>query len=112
MLGPVRAKGALRIEFVCNFPDDLACLRKLEDLPELQTKARVANSHLLTIQCAGQGCAISTTVFERVQLPSVERGQRAGALRFGDERVMALVGALCVNLPAVTGFTMGASVPW
>jgi hypothetical protein len=35
-----------------------------------------------------------------------------GALRFGDERVMALVGALCVNLHAVAGFTSGSSVPW
>jgi hypothetical protein len=99
---------ALRIEFVCNSPDDLGCLRKLEHLPELQAKARAANSRLLTIQRAGQGCAISTTLFERVQLPSVEKGQRTGALRFGDERVMALVGALCVNLHAVAGFTNGS----
>jgi hypothetical protein len=99
---------ALRIEFVCNSPDDLACKRKLEHLPKLQAKARAANSRLLTIQRAGQGCAISTTLFERVQLPSVEKGQRTGALRFGDERVMALVGALCVNLHAVAGFTNGS----
>ena len=99
---------ALRIEFVCNSPDDLGCRRKLEHLPELQAKARAANSRLLTIQRAGQGCAISTTLFERVQLPSVEKGQRTGALRFGDERVMALVGALCVNLHAVAGFTNGS----
>jgi hypothetical protein len=99
---------ALRIEFVCNAPGDLGCHRKLEHLSELQAKARAANSRLLTIQRAGQGCAISTTLFERVQLPSVEKGQRTGALRFGDERVMALVGALCVNLHAVTGFTNGS----
>lgn len=99
---------ALRIEFVCNSPDDLGCHRKLEHLSELQAKARAANSRLLTIQRAGQGCAISTTLFERVQLPSVEKGQRTGALRFGDERVMALVGALCVNLHAVAGFTNGS----
>ena len=99
---------ALRIEFVCNSPDDLGCKRRLEHLPELQAKARAANDRLLTIQRAGQGCAISTTLFERVQLPSVEKGQRTGALRFGDERVMALVGALCVNLHAVNGFTNGS----
>ena len=99
---------ALRIEFVCNAPGDLGCRRKLVHLSELQAKARAANSRLLTIQRAGQGCAISTTLFERVQLPSVEKGQRTGALRFGDERVMALVGALCVNLHAVTGFTNGS----
>src|SRR5262249_50661154 len=69
---------ALRIEFACNSPDDLGCRRKLEHLPELQAKARAANSRLLTIQRAGQGCAISTTLFERVQLPSVEKGQRTG----------------------------------
>ena len=99
---------ALRIEFVCNSPDDLGCRRKLEHLPELQAKARAANSRLLTIQRAGQGCVISTTLFERVQLPSVEKGQRTGALRFGDERVMALVGALCVSIHAVAGFTNGS----
>jgi hypothetical protein len=33
---------ALRIEFVCNSPDDLGCHRKLEHLPELQAKARAA----------------------------------------------------------------------
>jgi hypothetical protein len=99
---------ALRIEFVCNAPGDLGCRRKLEHLPELQAKARAANCRLLTIQRAGQGCAISTTLFERVQLPSVEKGQRTGALRFGDERVMALVGSLCVSLHAVNGFTNGS----
>ena len=99
---------ALRIEFVCNAPGDLGCRRKLEHLSELQAKARAANSRLLTIQRAGQGCAISTTLFERVQLPSVEKGQRTGALRFGDERVMALVGALCVSIHAVNGFTNGS----
>ena len=99
---------ALRIEFVCNSPADLGCKRRLPHLAELQDKARAAHSRLLTIQRAGQGCDISTTLFERVQLPSVEKGQRTGALRFGDERVMALVGALCVNLHAVAGFNNGS----
>jgi hypothetical protein len=39
---------------------------------------------------------------DRLQLAE---GQRTGALRFGDPRVMALVGALCITLNAVTGFT-------
>jgi hypothetical protein len=96
---------ALRIEFVCNAPGDLGCQRRLIHLPELQAKARTANSRLLTIQRAGQGCAISTSLLERVQLPSINEGQRTGALRFGDKRAMALVGALCVSLHAVNGFT-------
>jgi hypothetical protein len=96
---------ALRIETVCNSPTDLGCKRRLHHLPELQAKARAANRRLLTIQRAGQGCAISTTLLEQVALPSLEEGQRTGALRFGDPRTMALVGALCITLNAVVGFT-------
>ena len=96
---------ALRIETVCNSPTDLGCNRRQHNLPELQAKARAANRRLLTIQRAGQGCAVSITLFERVALPSLEEGQRTGALRFGDPRTMALVGALCIAINAVAGFT-------
>ena len=96
---------ALRIETVCNSPTDLGCKRRLHNLPELQAKARAANRRLLSIQRAGQGCAVSTALFERVALPSLEEGQRTGALRFGDPRTMALVGALCIAINAVAGFT-------
>jgi hypothetical protein len=96
---------ALRVETVVNSPTDLGCQRRLRNLGELQAKARAANRRLLTIQRAGQGCAIASQLFERVALPSVEEGQRTGALRFGDPRVMALAGALCVLLNAVVGFT-------
>jgi hypothetical protein len=96
---------ALRIETVCNSPTDLGCKRRLPNLPELQAKARAANRRLLIIQRAGQGCAVSTALFERVALPSFEEGQRTGALRFGDPRAMALVGALCIAINAVAGFT-------
>jgi hypothetical protein len=54
---------------------------------------------------AGQSCAIGSALFERIHQPYHDEGHRAGALRFGDSRVMALVGALCCVLPAVTGFT-------
>jgi hypothetical protein len=92
---------ALRIETVCNSPTDLGCKRRLHHLPELQAKARAANRRLLTIQRAGQGCAVSTTLFERVALPSLEEGQRTGALRFGDPRTMAPpIGASVPRSPA------------
>jgi hypothetical protein len=96
---------ALRIETVCNDPKDLGCQRRLHNLPELQSKARAANRRLLTIQRAGQGCVPSTTLYERVALPSLEEGHRTGALRFGEPRTMALVGALCIALNATVGFT-------
>lgn len=96
---------ALRIETVCNSPDDFGCKRRLQHLPDLQAKARAANGRLRMIQRAGQGCTLATAQFERIALPSIEQGQRTGALRFGDPRAMALAGALCVAINAVTGIT-------
>jgi hypothetical protein len=86
-------------------PDDLRCHRRLEHLGELQTKARDINSRLLDTERVGQGCVLASPAFERVALPTLTAdGKRAPALRFGDPRVMALLGALCVNLTAL-GFT-------
>jgi len=96
---------ALRIETVVNSPDDLGVGRRLVNLPALQAKARQANRRILEVQRAGQGCAIRTALFERLQQPYIREGQRTGALRFGDHRAMALAGALCLGLHAVTGIT-------
>jgi hypothetical protein len=96
---------ALRIETVINKPWDLTIRSRLEHLPELVTKARQVNHRLLMIERAGQGCAIGSTLFERIHQPYNREGQRTGALRFGDIRAMALAGALCCVIHAVTGFT-------
>jgi hypothetical protein len=96
---------ALRIETVVNSPDDLRCQRRLPNLPELAAKARAVNARMLTQQRAGQGCAIETTLFERISQPYMRQGQRTGALRFGDPRVMALAGALAMTIHTVAGFT-------
>ena len=96
---------ALRIETVINNPTDLDVRRRLEHLPELVAKARQVNHRLLIIERAGQSCAIGSALFERLHLPYDREGQRTGALRFGDTRVMALAGALCHQLHAVAGFT-------
>lgn len=96
---------ALRIETVVNSPDDLGVQRRLHNLPELCTKARDINRRVLETERAGQGCAIGPTLFERIQQPYIREGQRTGALRFGDQRAIALAGALCATLHAVTGFT-------
>jgi hypothetical protein len=96
---------ALRIETVVNHPRDLGVLSRLEHLPELITKARAVNRRLLTIQRAGQGCAIETALFARISQPYAWEGQRTGALRFGDPRAMALAGALCMVVHAVAGFS-------
>ena len=93
---------ALRIETVVNSPDDLGVQRRLRNLGELITKARQINDRVLKIQCAGQGCAIDTELYERVSLPYEWEGQRTGALRFGEPRAMALAGALCCLIGSVT----------
>jgi hypothetical protein len=96
---------ALRIETVVNSPDDLRCHRRLAHLDELQAKSRDVNARLLDTERVGQGCVLASPAFERVAQSSVTaEGRRAPALRFGDPRVMALLGALCVCLNAV-GFT-------
>src|ERR1700682_2330989 len=95
---------ALRVETVINKPSDIDVRARLHHLPELVDKARQVNQRLLMIEKAGQSCAIGSALYERLHQPPPE-GQRTGALRFGDQRAMALAGALCHLLPAVTGFT-------
>jgi len=78
----------------------------LPHLEELQAKARAANARLLETERVGQGCVLASPAFERVALSSLTaEGRRAPALRFGDPRVMALFGALCLSLNTVIGFT-------
>lgn len=96
---------ALRIETVINSPGDLLCKRRLQHLNELQSKARAVNARLLDTERVGQGCVLASPAFERVaQSTLTQDGRRSPALRFGDPRVMALLGALCVGLNAL-GFT-------
>ena len=97
---------ALRIETVINDPNDLGCQRRLHNLDELQTKARAVNARVLQAERVGQGCVLANPVFERIAHPTVTaEGRRATAMRFGDSRVQALAGALCVTVGAVTGIT-------
>ena len=61
---------------------------------------------LLDTERVGQGCVLASPAFERIAHPTTTvDGRRAPALRFGDPRVQALAGALCVSLHAVTGIT-------
>jgi hypothetical protein len=70
-----------------------------------RAKARAVNTRLLDTERVGQGCVLASPAFERVaQSTLTEDGRRSPALRFGDPRVMALLGALCVGLNAL-GFT-------
>jgi hypothetical protein len=96
---------AIRIETVINDPTDIGVKRRIAHLPELREKACAVNQRLLMIERAGQGCAIGSALLERIHQPYVREGRRTGALRFGDQRAMALAGALCLFVHAVAGFT-------
>ncbi len=96
---------AFRIETVINKPSDIGVLARLEHLPELIGKARQVNARLLSVERAGQSCAIGDDLFDRLHQPYIREGQRTGALRFGDPRAMALAGALCCVIHTVTGVT-------
>jgi len=97
---------ALRIETVLNDTYDIGCQRRLHNLAELQDRARAINNRLLHTERAGQACVLANPVFERIAHPTVDAaGRRATAMRFGDSRVQALAGALCVTVGAVTGIT-------
>jgi hypothetical protein len=96
---------ALRIETVINKPSDVGCHARLHNLPEIVAKGHAVNRRLLAIERAGQGCAIGSALFERIHQPYIREGQRTGALRFGDQRAMALAGALCCFVHAIAGFT-------
>jgi len=90
---------------VVNDTGDLGVARRLEHLPEIFTKARDVNRRMVDAFRVGQGCVLASPAFERVARPTLQDGRRAPALRFGDPRVMALVGALCACLHTVAGFT-------
>jgi hypothetical protein len=95
---------ALRIETVVNDPGDIDILKGLAHLLQVQRAARQINARVLTMLRVGQSCAIENALFEGVSRPYIRDGQRTGALRFGDVRVMALAGALCLTVHAIAGF--------
>jgi hypothetical protein len=69
---------ALRIETVINKPYDIGVLARLEHLPALIAKARLVNDRLLSVERAGQGCAIGSALFERIHQP-YNRAERASS---------------------------------
>jgi len=97
---------ALRIETVINNPSDLRINRRLQNLPELQEKARAVNAFLLETETAGQDTVLVSPVIERSTRPTLtEDGRKAPALRFGDLRVQVLAGAIASMLFTVPGIT-------
>ena len=87
---------ALRTETTINDAGDFRCAKGLKNFDHLRTIGHQINHKLLEIERVGENCALSQEALNRLQRPTVESGQRAPALRFGDARVMALLHALCM----------------
>jgi len=96
---------ALRTETTFNDTYDFRIGRSLHNLDRLRTLGRHVNHRLLSLERTAHHCAITAQTVERIVLPTVDDGQRAPALRWGDPRTTALFAALCVFLAAPEGFT-------
>jgi len=94
-----------RTETTFNDSYDFDIGRNLGNLPRLRTLGRHINHRLLTLERVAQHCAIASQIVERIVLPTVDDGQRAPALRWGDPRTMALFSALCAFSAAPEGIT-------
>jgi hypothetical protein len=89
---------ALRTETTINNPKDFYVNKGVDNLPHLRDLGQQVNRKLLEVERVSHQCVLTQEALDRLQCPTVERGQRVSALRFGDPRVMAL-------LQALAGFT-------
>jgi hypothetical protein len=85
---------ALRTETTINAADDFGIGRALHNLPALREVGFTANRRLLDVQRITHDCFIGEDAFARLQRSCEVGGQRAAALRFGDQRVQTLLHAL------------------
>jgi hypothetical protein len=88
---------ALTTETTINDPNDFAVGRTLNatNWLALTRIARETNQRLLAAQLAACDCVPDSTTLHQVVSPSTHDGLKAPALRFGEQRVMALLCCLC-----------------
>jgi hypothetical protein len=85
---------ALRTETTINDARDFDVRKRLKNLPRLREVGFGANRRLLEIQRLSCDRALGDTAFAQMQRPAIVHGQRVSALRFGEPRTQALLGAL------------------
>ena len=98
---------ALRTETTVNDPYDFGVKRTLnaETWQQLRSIGDHINDRLLDAQFQACSCAPDPSTLQRLVSPSVEDGQPAPALHFGDPRVMALLACLCSFQHLFAGLT-------
>lgn len=85
---------ALRTETVINDATDLGLRKGLVNLPHLCTAGFAINRRLLELETLSHDCNIGAEAFDSLTSPVLVGKQRASALRFGQERTMALLQAV------------------
>lgn len=98
---------ALRTETTVNDPYDFGVKRTLtaDTWQQLRTIGDQVNDRLLDAQLQACNCAPDPSTLKRLVSPSIEDGQPAPALHFGDPRVMALFACLCSYQHLFQGLT-------
>jgi hypothetical protein len=96
---------ALRTETTINDAKDFGIGRRLKNLPALAAIGHNTNARLLEVQRVSEDCILSPTSLQRLTQPNLTaQGERAPGLRLADNRVMALLAALCLFLHLPEGF--------
>lgn len=90
----LKAGRALRTEVVFNDPRDVGLGKRLENLPALRRKAEEIADRLLALERGTETAQLDGPELSDLVLPGRRGGRRIPALRFGDPRVMALLGAV------------------
>jgi hypothetical protein len=98
---------ALRTETTINDPNDFGVGRSLNatNWLALTRIGRETNQRLIAAQLAACDCAPDSTSLHQVVSPSIHDGLPAPALRFGEQRVMALLSCLCSYRHLFAGLT-------
>ena len=100
-----REGAALRTETTINNTYDFGVGRLIKNLPTLRKIGFAANRRVLELETVSHDNRIGARAFEELQKPVTNKdGQRAGALRFGDPRIQALLGVLLVLCLHFEGF--------
>lgn len=95
---------ALRTETTINDTRDFGIGKRLNNLPALREVGFSANRRLLGVQRISHDPILGETVFDDLARPQIIDGQRAPALRFGDPRVHAVLGAIVLYRHQPGGF--------
>jgi hypothetical protein len=97
---------ALRTETTFNDPDDFGVGRGLRNFGDLRTLGQRINGRLLEAERVAHDCGLAAAQLTELVLPGrTPEGQPAPALKFGQPRVTALLGALCLFVSAPGGLT-------